>query len=80
MAAMRNLTRRSCQEWCCHRRPFSSVGFIREVGESADCRELLKDIERVVHDDDDAGSAEAHDSVAGSAKFTLKNGRRGVRR
>ena len=26
----------------------------------------------MVHDDDDAGSAEAHDSVAGSAKFTLK--------
>ena len=50
----------------------SSVGFIREVGDSADCRELLKDIERVVHDDDDAGSAEAHDNVAGSAKFTLK--------
>ena len=25
-----------------------------------------------MHDDDDAGSAEAHDSVAGSAKFTLK--------
>ena len=50
----------------------SSVGFIRKVGDSSDCRELLKDIERVVHDDDDAGSAEAHDSVAGSAKFTLK--------
>ena len=45
--------------------PMSSVGFIREVGDSADCRELLKDIVRVVHDDDDAGSAEAHDSVAG---------------
>ena len=55
----------------------SSVGFIREVGDPADCRELLKDIERVVHDDDDAGSAEAHDCVAGSAKFTLmKNGSR----
>ena len=26
----------------------------------------------MVHDDDDAGSAEAHDNVAGSAKFTLK--------
>ena len=51
----------------------SSVGFIREVGDSADGRELLKDIERVVHDDDDAGSAEVLDSVAGSAKFTLKN-------
>ena len=50
----------------------SSVGFIRKVGDSADCRELLKDIERVVQDDDDAGSAEAHDNVAGSAKFTLK--------
>ena len=50
----------------------SSVGFIREVGDSADCREMLKDIELVVHDDDDAGSAEAHDRVAGSAKFTLK--------
>ena len=50
----------------------SIVGFLWEVGDSADCRELLKDIERVVHDDDDAGSAEAHDSVAGSAKFTLK--------
>ena len=33
---------------------------------------MLKDIERVEHDDDDAGSAEAHDSVARSAKFTLK--------
>ena len=50
----------------------SSVGFIREVGDSADFRELLKDVERVVHDDDDAGSAEAHDSVAGSAMFTLR--------
>ena len=50
----------------------SSVGFVRKVGDSADCRELLKDIERVVHDDDDAGSAEAHDRVAGSARFTLK--------
>ena len=29
----------------------SSVGFIREVCDSTDCR-LLKDIERVVHDDD----------------------------
>ena len=51
----------------------SSVGFIREVGDSANCREMLKDIERVVHDDDDAGSAEAHDNVAESAKFTLKS-------
>ena len=50
----------------------SSVGFIGEAGDSADCCELLKDIERVVQDDDDAGSAEAHDNVAGSAKFTLK--------
>ena len=50
----------------------SSVGFIEEAGDSADCREMLKDIDRVVHDDDDAGSAEAHDRVAGSAKFTLK--------
>ena len=50
----------------------SSIGYIREVGDSADCREMLKDIERVVHDDDDAGSAEAHDRVAGSARFTLK--------
>ena len=32
---------------------------------------MLKDIDRVVHDDDDAGSAEAHDRVAGSARFTL---------
>ena len=37
-----------------------------------DCREMLKDIDRVVHDDDDAGSAEAHDRVAGTARFTLK--------
>ena len=50
----------------------SSIGYIREAGDSADCREMLKDIERVVHDDDDAGSAEAHDSVGGSARFTLK--------
>ena len=50
----------------------SSVGFIEEAGGSADCREMLKDIDRVVHDDDDGGSAEAHDRVAGSAKFTLK--------
>ena len=51
----------------------SSVGFIEEAGDSADCRETLKDIDRVVHDDDDdAGSAEAHDRVAGSARFTLK--------
>ena len=50
----------------------SSVGFIREVGDFADCWELLKDIERVVHDDDDAGSAEAHDNVAGVPSFTLK--------
>ena len=26
----------------------------------------------MVQDDDDAGSAEAHDNVAGSAKFILK--------
>ena len=50
----------------------SSVGYIREVGDSADCRELLKDIERVVQDDYGAGSAEAHDNLAGSAKFSLK--------
>ena len=50
----------------------SSIGYIGEAGDSADCREMLKDIERVVHDDDDAGSAEAHDRVAGSARFTLK--------
>ena len=50
----------------------SSVGFIREVGDSADGRELLKDVERVVPDDDDTGSAEAHNGVAVSAKFTLK--------
>ena len=37
----------------------SSIGYIREAGDSADCSEMLKDIERVVHDDDDAGSAEA---------------------
>ena len=43
----------------------SPIGFIREVGDSADGRDLLKDIERVVHDDVDAGSAEAHDSVLG---------------
>ena len=49
----------------------SSLGFFEEAGDSADCREMLKDIDRVVHDDDDAGSAEAHDRVAGSAKFTL---------
>ena len=49
----------------------SSIGYIREAGDSADCREMLKDIERVVHDDDDAGSAEAHDRVGGSARFTL---------
>ena len=45
---------------------------VSSVGDSADCREMLKDIDRVVHDDDDAGSAEAHDRVAGSARFTLK--------
>ena len=50
----------------------SSIGYIREAGDSADCREMLKDIGRVVHDDDDDGSAEAHDRVAGSARFTLK--------
>ena len=50
----------------------SSVGFIAEVGASVEGRELLKDIERVLHDDDDAGSAEAHDCVVGSAKFTLQ--------
>ena len=49
----------------------SSIGFIGEVGDSADCREIFKDIDRVVHDDDDAGSSEAHDNVAESAKFTL---------
>ena len=49
--------------------PVSSIGYIREAGDSADCREMLKDIDRVVHDDDDAGSAEAHDRVAGSARF-----------
>ena len=52
--------------------PVSSIGYVREAGDSADCRETLKDIDRVVHDDDDAGSAEAHDRVAGSARFTLK--------
>ena len=41
----------------------SSIGFVREVGDSGDGRELLKDTERVVHDDVDADSAEAHDSV-----------------
>ena len=50
----------------------SSIGYIREAGDSADCREMLKDIHRVVHDDDDAGSAEAHDRVVGSARFNLK--------
>ena len=50
----------------------SSIGYIREAGDSADCREMLKDIDRVAHDDDDDGSAEAHDRVAGSARFTLK--------
>ena len=50
----------------------SNIGYVREAGDSADCREMLKDIDRVVHDDDDDGSAEAHDRVAGSARFTLK--------
>ena len=50
----------------------SSIGYIREAGDSADCREMLKDSDREVHDDDDAGSSEAHDRVAGSARFTLK--------
>ena len=35
----------------------SSIGYIREAGDSADCREMVKDIDRVVHDDDDAGSS-----------------------
>ena len=52
--------------------PSLSFGYIREAGDSADCREMLKDIDRVVHDDDDADSPEAHDRVAGSARFTLK--------
>ena len=50
----------------------SSIGYIGEVGGSADCREIFKDMERVVHDEDDTGSTEAHDNVAESAKFTLK--------
>ena len=49
----------------------SSIGYIREAGDSADCREMLKGTDRVVHV---AGSAEAHDRVAGSARFTLKDG------
>ena len=32
----------------------------------------------MVHDDDDAGSAEAHDRVAGSAGVHFEEGRRGV--
>ena len=58
----------------------SRVGFIREVGDSADCREMLKDIERVVHDDDDAGSAEAHDRGCRECHVHLEEGRHGVRR
>ena len=33
----------------------------------------------MVHDDDDAGSAEAHDRVAGSARFTLKKTARSLK-
>ena len=56
----------------------SSDGFIREAGDSADCREMLKDIERVVHDDDDAGSAEAYDMVCRECQVHFEEGRRGV--
>ena len=55
------------REWCCRQRP--CVLRFREVGDFADCWELLWDIERV---DDDVRSADAHDSVAGSAMFTLR--------
>ena len=46
---------------------------VREVaGSSAEGRELLKDIERVVDDDDDIGHAEASDKIASNTAFSLK--------
>ena len=49
----------------------SDVGSVREVGDSAGGRELLKNIERVVYDDVGAGNAEVHDSVVENATLTL---------
>ena len=43
----------------------SSIGYSWEAGDSPDCRDMFKDIDLVVHDDDDVGSAEAHCRVAG---------------
>ena len=49
----------------------SDVGSVREVGDSAGGRELLKNIECVVYDDVGAGNAEVHDSDVENATFTL---------